>query len=65
METVELIKHRLNNKNKKICFLALILVETLMKNCGPSLYRQICQKEFLDYIASLARGKKVKMRNKD
>lgn len=55
----ELLKHRLNNKNKKICYLGLILAESLMKNCGPPLHHAFCEKTFLDFVANLGRGKKA------
>lgn len=30
-----------------------------MKNCGPELHTSFCDKDFLDFVANLARGKKV------
>uniref|UniRef100_A0A0D6QUS4 VHS domain-containing protein n=1 Tax=Araucaria cunninghamii TaxID=56994 RepID=A0A0D6QUS4_ARACU len=56
-EVIKTIKKRIVNKNPKIQFLALTLLETLIKNCGDYVHLQVAERDVLHEMVKIVKKK--------
>ncbi|XP_074564816.1 TOM1-like protein 6 [Curcuma longa] len=63
-EVLKAIKKRLQNKNPKVQFLALTLLETLVKNCGEYVHFQVAERKILEEMIKIVK-KKTDMQVRD
>ncbi|CAM9442757.1 unnamed protein product [Chrysoparadoxa australica] len=54
-EAARVIRKKLQHRDLRVVGLALILTETLVKNCGIALHREIASPKFQDQIVKVAR----------
>lgn len=52
---VKAVKKRLQNKNPRVQFLALMLLETMIKNCGDFVHFQVVDREVLQEMVKIVR----------
>ncbi|KAL0922525.1 hypothetical protein M5K25_006515 [Dendrobium thyrsiflorum] len=52
---VKAVKKRLQNKNPRVQFLALMLLETMIKNCGDFVHFQVVDREILQEMVKIVR----------
>ncbi|PKA64849.1 hypothetical protein AXF42_Ash011451 [Apostasia shenzhenica] len=55
---VKAVKKRMRNKNSKVQFLALTLLETMVKNCGELVHYQITERQILQEMIKIVRQTK-------
>ncbi|KAM0948071.1 putative TOM1-like protein, plant [Dioscorea sansibarensis] len=63
-EVVKAVKKRLQHKNPRVQFLALTLLETMIKNCGDSVHHQVAERDILQEMIKIVR-KKTDMQVRD
>ncbi|KAJ8506490.1 hypothetical protein OPV22_007376 [Ensete ventricosum] len=63
-EVLKAVKKRLQNKNSKVQFLALTLLETIIKNCGEYVHFQVAERKILEEMIKIVR-KKTDMQVRD
>ncbi|XP_065008681.1 TOM1-like protein 6 [Musa acuminata AAA Group] len=63
-EVLKAVKKRLQNKNSKVQFLALTLLETIIKNCGEYVHFQVAECKILQEMVKIVR-KKTDMQVRD
>ncbi|XP_074568816.1 LOW QUALITY PROTEIN: TOM1-like protein 6 [Curcuma longa] len=63
-EVLKAIKKRLQNKNPKVQFLALTLLETMVKNCGEYVHFQVAERKILEEMIKIVK-KKADMQVRD
>ncbi|XP_044508874.1 TOM1-like protein 6 [Mangifera indica] len=63
-DVVKAVKKRLQHKNGKVQFLALTLLETMVKNCGDFVHFQIAERNVLGEMVKIVR-KKADMQVRD
>ncbi|XP_042436672.1 TOM1-like protein 6 isoform X1 [Zingiber officinale] len=63
-EVLKAIKKRLQNKNPKVQFLALTLLETMVKNCGEYVHFQVAERKILEEMIKIVK-KKTDMQVRD
>ncbi|URD93203.1 VHS and GAT domain containing protein [Musa troglodytarum] len=63
-DVVKAVKKRLQHKNPKVQFLALTLLETMIKNCGNYVHFQVVEREILQEMVKIVR-KKTDMQVRD
>ncbi|CAA7389304.1 unnamed protein product [Spirodela intermedia] len=63
-EVVKAVKKRLQHKNGKVQFLALTLLETMMKNCGDFVHFQVVERDILQEMVKIVK-KKTDMQVRD
>ncbi|URE01143.1 VHS and GAT domain containing protein [Musa troglodytarum] len=63
-EVLKAVKKRLQNKNSKVQFLALTLLETIIKNCGEYVHFQVSECKILQEMVKIVR-KKTDMQVRD
>lgn len=56
-EVVKAIKKRLGNKSGRVQFLALTVLETVMKNCGEVVHQNVAEKELLNDMVKIVKKK--------
>ncbi|KAG6537232.1 TOM1-like protein 6 isoform X1 [Zingiber officinale] len=56
-DVVKAVKKRLQHKNPKVQFLALTLLEMMIKNCGDYLHFQVVEREILQEMLKIVRKK--------
>ncbi|WOK95854.1 hypothetical protein Cni_G04561 [Canna indica] len=56
-DVVKAVKKRLQHKNPKVQFLALTLLETMIKNCGDYVHFQVVEREILQEMVKIVRKK--------
>ncbi|WOL07911.1 TOM1-like protein 2 [Canna indica] len=56
-DVVKAVKKRLQHKNPKVQFLALTLLETMIKNCGDYVHFQVVEREILQEMVKIVRNK--------
>ncbi|WOK97929.1 TOM1-like protein 2 [Canna indica] len=56
-DVVKAVKKRLQHKNPKVQFLALMLLETMIKNCGDYVHFQVVEHEILQEMVKIVRKK--------
>lgn len=62
---VKAVKKRLQNKNPRVQFLALMLLETMIKNCGDFVHFQVVDREILqDMVKTARRTADIQVRDK-
>ncbi|KAG0468164.1 hypothetical protein HPP92_017492 [Vanilla planifolia] len=54
-DVVKAVKKRLQNKNPRVQFLALTLLETMIKNCGDFVHFQVVDREVLHDMVKIVR----------
>ncbi|XP_020575335.1 ADP-ribosylation factor-binding protein GGA3-like [Phalaenopsis equestris] len=54
-EFVKAVKKRLQHKNPRVQFLALMLLETMIKNCGDFVHFQVVDREILSEMVKIVR----------
>eukprot|EP00762_Andalucia_godoyi_P002424 ANDGO_02781.mRNA.1 Vacuolar protein sorting-associated protein 27 len=54
------IRKRLTHKNQQVQLLALTLLETVMKNCGPAVYVEVGSKDFQKDLVSVLQKERKK-----
>ncbi|XP_020700997.1 TOM1-like protein 6 isoform X1 [Dendrobium catenatum] len=54
-DIVKAVKKRLQNKNPRVQFLALMLLETMIKNCGDFVHFQVVDREILQEMVKIVR----------
>ncbi|KAH0465869.1 hypothetical protein IEQ34_005972 [Dendrobium chrysotoxum] len=52
---VKAVKKRLQNKNPRVQFLAVMLLETMIKNCGDFVHFQVVDREILQEMVKIVR----------
>ncbi|WOL07327.1 target of Myb protein 1-like [Canna indica] len=57
-DVVKAVKKRLQHKNPKVQFLALTLLETMIKNCGDCVHFQVVEREILQEMVKIVRKKR-------
>ncbi|CAL9088242.1 unnamed protein product [Musa acuminata var. zebrina] len=63
-DVVKAVKKRLQHKNPKVQFLALTLLETMIKNCGDYVHFQVVDREILHEMVRIVK-KKTDMQVRD
>ncbi|WOL06355.1 hypothetical protein Cni_G15087 [Canna indica] len=63
-EVLKAVKKRLQNKHPKVQFLALTLLETMVKNCGDYVHFQIAERKILEEMIKIVK-KKTDMQVRD
>ncbi|XP_008799838.2 TOM1-like protein 6 [Phoenix dactylifera] len=63
-DVIKAVKKRLQNKNPKVQFLSLTLLETLVKNCGDYVHFQVVDRDILEEMIKIVR-KKTDMQVRD
>ncbi|KAJ8500404.1 hypothetical protein OPV22_010956 [Ensete ventricosum] len=63
-DVVKSVKKRMQHKNPKVQFLALTLLETMIKNCGNYVHFQVVEREILQEMVKIVR-KKTDMQVRD
>ncbi|KAG1338992.1 putative TOM1-like protein 7 [Cocos nucifera] len=63
-DVVKAVKKRLQHKNPKVQFLALTLLETMIKNCGDYVHFQVVERDLLQEMVKIVR-KKTDMQVRD
>ena len=58
-DVVSALDSRLKSKNPKAVSLAILLLDTLEKNCFGPFHALVCQKEFLDNLFRIAMKEQV------
>ncbi|KAJ0978423.1 hypothetical protein J5N97_013897 [Dioscorea zingiberensis] len=56
-DVVKAVKKRLQHKNPKVQFLALTLLETMIKNCGDSVHHQVVERDVMQEMIKIVRKK--------
>ncbi|KAM5560602.1 TOM1-like protein 6 [Rosa sericea] len=56
-DVVKAVKRRLQHKNPKVQFLALTLLETMVKNCGDYIHFQIAERNLLGEMIKIVKKK--------
>ncbi|XP_074315895.1 TOM1-like protein 6 [Silene latifolia] len=56
-EVVKGVKRRLQHKNNRVQLLTLTLLETIVKNCGEYIHRQIAERKILDEMIKIVKKK--------
>ncbi|XAR62879.1 hypothetical protein NMG60_11017794 [Bertholletia excelsa] len=56
-DALKLLKKQLGNKNPKIQILALVVLETLSKNCAESIFQQIVERDVLSEMVKIVKKK--------
>ncbi|KAH9610283.1 hypothetical protein KSS87_018565, partial [Heliosperma pusillum] len=56
-EVVKGVKRRLQHKNNRVQLLTLTLLETMVKNCGEYIHRQIAERKLLDEMIKIVKKK--------
>ncbi|XP_008782608.2 TOM1-like protein 6 isoform X2 [Phoenix dactylifera] len=57
-DVVKAVKKRLQHKNPKVQFLALTLLETMIKNCGDYVHFQVVERDILQDMVKIVRKKR-------
>ncbi|XP_078436269.1 TOM1-like protein 6 [Wolffia australiana] len=63
-DVIKAVKKRLQHKNGNVQFLALTLLETMMKNCGEFVHLQVIERDILHEMIKIVK-KKTDMRVRD
>uniref|UniRef100_A0A1D1YR71 TOM1-like protein 2 n=1 Tax=Anthurium amnicola TaxID=1678845 RepID=A0A1D1YR71_9ARAE len=63
-DVVKAVKKRLQHKNPRVQFLALTLLETMMKNCGDYVHLQVVERGVLQELVKIVK-KKMDMQVRD
>ncbi|KAL6630992.1 hypothetical protein ACP70R_028332 [Stipagrostis hirtigluma subsp. patula] len=63
-EVVKALKKRIQHKNSNVQFLALTLLETLIKNCGDHVHLQVVERNILEEMMKIVK-KKADMQVRD
>lgn len=64
-DVVKAVKKRLQNKDPKVQFLALTLLETMVKNCGNNVHFQVVERDILQEMTKIVKKKTdMQVRNK-
>ncbi|OAY66849.1 TOM1-like protein 2 [Ananas comosus] len=63
-DVIKAVKKRLQHKNPKVQFLALTLLETMMKNCGDYVHFQVIERDILQEMIKIVK-KKTDMQVRD
>ncbi|RCV18226.1 hypothetical protein SETIT_3G282900v2 [Setaria italica] len=63
-EVIKALKKRIQHKNANVQFLALTLLETLIKNCGDRVHVQVIERNILDEMMKIVK-KKADMQVRD
>lgn len=58
-DVVSALDSRLKSKNPRTVSLAILLLDTLEKNCFAPFHRLVCQKDFLDNLFHIAMKEQV------
>ena len=58
-DVVSALDSRLKSKNSRTVSLAILLLDTLEKNCFAPFHRLVCQKDFLDNLFHIALKEQV------
>ena len=58
-DVVSALDSRLKSKNSRTVSLAILLLDTLEKNCFAPFHRLVCQKDFLDNLFHIAMKEQV------
>ncbi|XP_020685067.1 TOM1-like protein 6 [Dendrobium catenatum] len=56
-EVVKAVKKRLQHKSPRVQFLALTLLETMIKNCGDFIHFQVAERDILQEMVKIVRKK--------
>ncbi|KAI4311563.1 hypothetical protein MLD38_036448 [Melastoma candidum] len=56
-DILQAVKKRLQHKNPKVQFLALTLLETMVKNCGDYVHHQIAERNILGEMVKIVKKK--------
>lgn len=63
-DVIKAVKKRIGHKNPRVQFLALILLETMIKNCGEIVHYQVAERNILQEMVKIVR-KKADMQVRD
>jgi len=63
-DVIKAVKKRIGHKNPRVQFLALILLETMIKNCGEIVHYQVVDRNILQEMVKIVR-KKTDMQVRD
>jgi len=55
-EIIRQIRKRLQHRSTRVVHMALELIETVVKNCGPSVHREVATPKFMASMARVARS---------